>query len=96
MSSSYRICKVRILLLRFLWPFANCRICSLGLVSSKQFQQLLFGFVIVAGILGTLAIVGLIYKGWIAPWTGRFYSLWNAGLILCFKEQRDEHVFVII
>jgi len=89
--------------------------------------------VIVAGILGTLAIVGLIYKGWIAPWTGRFYSLWDtgyakkyipiiasvsehqptawpsffmdlpllvflfpAGVILCFKELRDEHVFVII
>jgi dolichyl-diphosphooligosaccharide--protein glycosyltransferase len=48
-------------------------------VSSKQFQQLLFGFVIVAGILGTLAIVGLTYKGWIAPWTGRFYSLWDTG-----------------
>lgn len=48
-------------------------------VSSKQFQQLLFGFVIIAGILGTLAIVGLTYKGWIAPWTGRFYSLWDTG-----------------
>ncbi|KAF8470328.1 Oligosaccharyl transferase STT3 subunit [Russula ochroleuca] len=102
-------------------------------VSSKQFQQLLFVSVIVAGILGTLAIVGLTYKGWIAPWTGRFYSLWDtgyakkyipiiasvsehqptawpsffmdlhflvflfpAGVILCFKELRDEHVFVII
>ncbi|KAH9983656.1 Oligosaccharyl transferase STT3 subunit [Russula vinacea] len=102
-------------------------------VSSKQFQQLLFISVIVAGILGTLAIVGLTYKGWIAPWTGRFYSLWDtgyakkyipiiasvsehqptawpsffmdlhflvflfpAGVILCFKELRDEHVFVII
>ncbi|KAH9034583.1 Oligosaccharyl transferase STT3 subunit [Lactarius pseudohatsudake] len=102
-------------------------------VSSKQFQQLLFGGVIAAGILGTLAIVGLTYKGWIAPWTGRFYSLWDtgyakkyipiiasvsehqptawpsffmdlhfliflfpAGVVLCFKQLRDEHVFVII
>ncbi|KAH9986656.1 Oligosaccharyl transferase STT3 subunit [Russula compacta] len=102
-------------------------------VSSKQFQQLLFVSVIAAGILGTLAIVGLTYKGWIAPWTGRFYSLWDtgyakkyipiiasvsehqptawpsffmdlhflvflfpAGVILCFRELRDEHVFVII
>jgi dolichyl-diphosphooligosaccharide--protein glycosyltransferase len=48
-------------------------------VSSKQFQQLLFAFVIVAGLLGTLAMVGLTYKGWIAPWTGRFYSLWDTG-----------------
>jgi dolichyl-diphosphooligosaccharide--protein glycosyltransferase len=45
----------------------------------KEFQQLLFGFVIAAGILGTLAIVGLTYLGWIAPWTGRFYSLWDMG-----------------
>jgi dolichyl-diphosphooligosaccharide--protein glycosyltransferase len=102
-------------------------------VSSRQFQQLLFATVIAAGLLGTLAIVGLTYKGWIAPWTGRFYSLWDtgyakkyipiiasvsehqptawpsffmdlhfliflfpAGVILCFKQLRDEHVFVII
>ena len=48
-------------------------------VPSKQFQQLLFVSVIAAGILGALAIVGLTYKGWIAPWTGRFYSLWDTG-----------------
>ena len=48
-------------------------------VSSKQFQTLLFASVIGAGILGTVGIVGLTYKGWIAPWTGRFYSLWDTG-----------------
>ena len=48
-------------------------------LSSKQFQNLLLGSVVAAGILGTLAIVGLTYKGWIAPWTGRFYSLWDTG-----------------
>jgi dolichyl-diphosphooligosaccharide--protein glycosyltransferase len=48
-------------------------------VPSKQFRQLLFASVIVAGVLGALAIVGLTYKGWIAPWTGRFYSLWDTG-----------------
>lgn len=48
-------------------------------VSSKQFQNLLFASVILAGVVGTLAIVGLTYKGWIAPWTGRFYSLWDTG-----------------
>ncbi|KZT07345.1 glycosyltransferase family 66 protein [Laetiporus sulphureus 93-53] len=102
-------------------------------VSSKQFQSLLYASVVAMGILGALAIIGLTYKGWIAPWTGRFYSLWDtgyakkyipiiasvsehqptawpsffmdlqlliflfpAGVILCFRELRDEHVFVII
>ncbi|KAI0675579.1 oligosaccharyl transferase STT3 subunit [Trametes maxima] len=102
-------------------------------VSSKQFQSILFGSVIAIGVLGVLAFAGLTYKGWIAPWTGRFYSLWDtgyakkyipiiasvsehqptawpaffmdlqfliflfpAGVILCFRELRDEHVFVII
>ncbi|TBU34004.1 oligosaccharyl transferase STT3 subunit [Dichomitus squalens] len=102
-------------------------------VSSRQFQSILFGSVIVIGVLGVLAFAGLTYKGWIAPWTGRFYSLWDtgyakkyipiiasvsehqptawpsffmdlqfliflfpAGVILCFRELRDEHVFVII
>jgi dolichyl-diphosphooligosaccharide---protein glycosyltransferase len=48
-------------------------------VSSKQFQNLLVVSVAAAGVLGALAIVGLTYKGWIAPWTGRFYSLWDTG-----------------
>ncbi|KAJ8494391.1 hypothetical protein ONZ45_g13255 [Pleurotus djamor] len=102
-------------------------------LSSKQFQNLLYVAVIASGVLGSLAIVGLTYKGWIAPWTGRFYSLWDtgyakkyipiiasvsehqptawpsffmdlqllmllfpAGVFLCFRELRDEHVFVII
>ncbi|KAH9851849.1 oligosaccharyl transferase STT3 subunit [Lenzites betulinus] len=102
-------------------------------VSSKQFQSILFGSVIVIGVLGATTFGGLTYKGWIAPWTGRFYSLWDtgyakkyipiiasvsehqptawpsffmdlqfliflfpAGVILCFRELRDEHVFVII
>ncbi|KAI0317226.1 Oligosaccharyl transferase STT3 subunit [Amylostereum chailletii] len=102
-------------------------------VSSKQFKDLLFVSVIAAGIVGTAAIVGLTYKGWIAPWTGRFYSLWDtgyakkyipiiasvsehqptawpsffmdlqfliflfpAGVVMCFRTLRDEHVFVII
>jgi dolichyl-diphosphooligosaccharide---protein glycosyltransferase len=121
-------------------------------VSSKQFQALLFVSVVVIGLLGTFAIVGLTYKGYIAPWTGRFYSLWDtgyakkyilflmtqrsllimcgasryipiiasvsehqptawpsffmdlqfliflfpAGVVLCFRDLRDEHIFVII
>ncbi|KAK2467475.1 hypothetical protein APHAL10511_000330 [Amanita phalloides] len=48
-------------------------------MSSKQFEILLFYSVIATGIFGALAIVVLTYKGWIAPWTGRFYSLWDTG-----------------
>ncbi|PPQ76727.1 hypothetical protein CVT24_010989 [Panaeolus cyanescens] len=102
-------------------------------VSAKQFDQLLSGVGVLIGILGALAFAFLTYKGKIAPWTGRFYSLWDtayakkhipiiasvsehqptawpsffmdlqflifafpAGVILCFKELRDEHLFVII
>ncbi|KIY73253.1 glycosyltransferase family 66 protein [Cylindrobasidium torrendii FP15055 ss-10] len=102
-------------------------------MSSKQFKDLLFYSVIGIGLIGAGGFVGLTYMGWIAPWTGRFYSLWDtgyakkyipiiasvsehqptawpsffmdlqlliflfpAGVILCFRELRDEHVFVII
>ncbi|KAI0296560.1 Oligosaccharyl transferase STT3 subunit-domain-containing protein [Multifurca ochricompacta] len=76
-------------------------------VSSKQFRRLLF-----------VSVIGPVFSArWIAPWTGRFYSLWTqatprthrmavllmdlhfliflfpAGVVLCFKELRDEHVF---
>ncbi|KAJ7876262.1 oligosaccharyl transferase STT3 subunit [Mycena leptocephala] len=102
-------------------------------VSSKQFQDLLLLVLVSVGLLGFVGIVGLTYKGAIAPWTGRFYSLWDtgyakkhipiiasvsehqptawpsffmdlqfliflfpAGVVLCFHQLRDEHVFVII
>lgn len=48
-------------------------------VSSKQFQSILYGSVVVIGVLGVFGFAGLTYKGWIAPWTGRFYSLWDTG-----------------
>jgi asparagine N-glycosylation enzyme membrane subunit Stt3 len=48
-------------------------------LSSKQFQTVLFGAVVSIGLLGTAGIIGLTLKGWIAPWTGRFYSLWDTG-----------------
>lgn len=48
-------------------------------VSSQQFQKLLVAAVISIGVLGAVAFAGLTYKGWIAPWTGRFYSLWDTG-----------------
>ncbi|KAG8221084.1 glycosyltransferase family 66 protein [Butyriboletus roseoflavus] len=102
-------------------------------ISSKQFHQLLFASVVTTGLLGFFAFIALTYKGWIAPWTGRFYSLWDtgyakkyipiiasvsehqptawpsffmdlhfliflfpAGVVLCFRSLRDEHIFVII
>jgi len=100
---------------------------------SKQFQTLLRTSVAGLGVIGFGAIVGLTFAGWIAPWTGRFYSLWDtgyakkyipiiasvsehqptawpsffmdlhflmfafpAGVLFCFRELRDEHIFVII
>lgn len=102
-------------------------------LSSTQFRSLLNVGLFVVGILGTAAFVGLTVKGTIAPWTGRFYSLWDtgyakkyipiiasvsehqptawpsffmdlqfliflfpAGVVMCFRELRDEHLFVII
>ncbi|RXW23446.1 hypothetical protein EST38_g2420 [Candolleomyces aberdarensis] len=102
-------------------------------VSSQNFQRLLRVFLVATGLLGASAFVFLTYNGKIAPWTGRFYSLWDtgyakkyipiiasvsehqptawpsffmdlqmlifvfpAGVIMCFRELRDEHLFVII
>ena len=48
-------------------------------VSSEQFRKLLHISVIAIGILGVAAFAALTYMGQIAPWTGRFYSLWDTG-----------------
>lgn len=120
------------------------------LVPGKQFQLLLRAFVVGAFVISFGVLVLLTFSGWIAPWTGRFYSLWDtgyakihskfshtamnagcslkftvpiiasvsehqptawpsfffdlemlifffpAGVYWCFRELRDEHVFVII
>lgn len=42
---------------------------------AKQFRSLLIAFVVLGTGLGTLALVFLTRNGWVAPWTGRFYSL---------------------
>ncbi|RIB28023.1 Glycosyltransferase Family 66 protein [Gigaspora rosea] len=102
-------------------------------LASNQFQILFKGFIFIAFIAMFSALVILTFSGYIAPWTGRFYSLWDtgyakkyipiiasvsehqptawpsfffdlemliflfpAGIYLCFKELRDEHVFVIL
>ncbi|GAC75417.1 oligosaccharyltransferase, STT3 subunit [Moesziomyces antarcticus T-34] len=46
-------------------------------VPGKQFRLLLVGFVIVVATLAFGALVALTYAGYVAPWTGRFYSLWD-------------------
>ena len=48
-------------------------------LQARQFQTLLRAFVFVTFILGFAALVGLTLTGYIAPWTGRFYSLWDTG-----------------
>ncbi|KAI8853147.1 Oligosaccharyl transferase STT3 subunit-domain-containing protein [Chytridium lagenaria] len=102
-------------------------------LSANQFKLLFQGLIMGIFILGFAALVGLTVGGYIAPWTGRFYSLWDtgyakkyipiiasvsehqptawpafffdlqllvplfpAGIYFCFKELRDEHVFVIL
>jgi len=104
-----------------------------SLLPAKQFQTLLRALVIFSVIGGTACIAALTFSGYIAPWTGRFYSLWDtgyakihipiiasvsehqptawpsfffdlemliwlfpAGIWLCFRELRDEHIFVIL
>ncbi|KAF8595772.1 putative oligosaccharyltransferase [Ceratobasidium sp. AG-I] len=100
---------------------------------TKQFKIILRTSLVAVFLLGGGGLMFLTMKGWIAPWTGRFYSLWDTsyakihipiiasvsehqptawpaffmdlnflififpvGVVLCFRELRDEHVFVII
>ncbi|PKX90946.1 dolichyl-diphosphooligosaccharide--protein glycosyltransferase subunit STT3 [Aspergillus novofumigatus IBT 16806] len=102
-------------------------------VPSKQFQRLLTAMIFITFGLGFLGLVALTVTGVIAPWSGRFYSLWDtgyakihipiiasvsehqptawpafffdlnfliwlfpAGVYMCFRDLKDEHVFVII
>lgn len=50
-----------------------------GHLQAKQFQILLKTIVIGTFVLGFSALVLLTLGGYIAPWTGRFYSLWDTG-----------------
>ncbi|BGP39702.1 oligosaccharyl transferase stt3 subunit [Rhodotorula kratochvilovae] len=104
-----------------------------SLVPAKQFQVLLRSFLALGVALAVGGLWFMTKSGKIAPWTGRFYSLWDtgyarvhlplvssvsehqptawpsfffdlqmliylfpAGVYMCFRELRDEHVFVII
>lgn len=46
-------------------------------VSSQQFRRLAWAAVAVTAVGGVAALVLLTYAGYVAPWTGRFYSLWD-------------------
>lgn len=46
-------------------------------IPSKQFKSFLVISLILIITLGISGLVGLTALGWIAPWTGRFYSLWD-------------------
>ncbi|KAI9594944.1 Oligosaccharyl transferase STT3 subunit-domain-containing protein [Syncephalis fuscata] len=48
-------------------------------LASKQFRTLLLVSVGVSFVLAFGALVFLTMRGYIAPWTGRFYSLWDTG-----------------
>ncbi|RCH88472.1 oligosaccharyl transferase stt3 subunit [Rhizopus azygosporus] len=48
-------------------------------LQARQFQIILKAFVGITFVVGFSAIVGLTLTGYIAPWTGRFYSLWDTG-----------------
>ena len=99
----------------------------------KQFQTLLVGVVLAVFGISFLGLVALTLSGTIAPWSGRFYSLWDtgyakihipiiasvsehqptawpafffdlnlmiwafpAGVYMCFRNLKDEHVFIVI
>ncbi|CAG8656410.1 5652_t:CDS:2, partial [Paraglomus occultum] len=48
-------------------------------LSSNQFQILFRGFIVLSFAVMFAALVLLTAAGYIAPWTGRFYSLWDTG-----------------
>ncbi|KAF3910962.1 hypothetical protein AA313_de0200306 [Arthrobotrys entomopaga] len=104
-----------------------------GQVPTKQFNTLLRAIVVLIAVVSFVGLVTLTVTGVIAPWSGRFYSLWDtgyakihipiiasvsehqptawpsfffdlnfliwlfpAGVYLCFRQLRDEHVFIIV
>lgn len=48
-------------------------------VPNRQFQTLLRGLILGVFVIGFGGLVLLTVSGTIAPWTGRFYSLWDTG-----------------
>lgn len=48
-------------------------------LTGKQFRQLFFGTIVLSAGLVFLCVVALTYLGYVAPWSGRFYSLYDTG-----------------
>jgi dolichyl-diphosphooligosaccharide--protein glycosyltransferase len=48
-------------------------------ISGRQFQTFLVTILVATFGLGLLGLVALTSLGYIAPWSGRFYSLWDTG-----------------
>jgi dolichyl-diphosphooligosaccharide---protein glycosyltransferase len=48
-------------------------------ISGKQFQTFLVTILVATFGLGLAGLVALTSLGYIAPWSGRFYSLWDTG-----------------
>ena len=53
-----------------------------GYITGKQFRFLFAMFLVVSAGLVFLAVIVLTYAGYIAPWSGRFYSLYDTGYVL--------------
>ena len=52
----------------------------LQIYESMKFIQVLFkGGFLIASVVGFLGLMGLTWAGYVAPWSGRFYSLWDTG-----------------
>ncbi|KAM0424756.1 hypothetical protein ACHAPT_010066 [Fusarium lateritium] len=48
-------------------------------ISGKQFQTFVITLLVAVFGIGVAGVVGLTSLGYIAPWNGRFYSLWDTG-----------------
>lgn len=48
-------------------------------MTNDNFKKLVGFSLLIMFVLGLLIIMGLTYAGYVAPWTGRFYSLWDTG-----------------
>ncbi len=57
--------------------------CLLKYLNAKltgmQFRRLFFVSVVASAGLVFVSVVALTYFGYVAPWSGRFYSLWDTG-----------------
>ncbi|XP_078481337.1 dolichyl-diphosphooligosaccharide--protein glycosyltransferase subunit STT3B isoform X2 [Ciona intestinalis] len=57
--------------------------CFLDYVRSRttkqQFRSLFFLAILVMCVVLVVGVIALTYAGYIAPWSGRFYSLWDTG-----------------